>query len=75
MPIFGKDVRDFARSVAVRYRDVIKPHLFLPEIVKFREMIEQRLERHEPPLPAIPDEHKPVIAKLAHERYVPTVLI
>ncbi|OBZ75701.1 hypothetical protein A0H81_04511 [Grifola frondosa] len=37
------------------------------KIVKFREMIEQRMKRQEPPLDAIPDEHKPLIAKLVHE--------
>ena len=31
-------------------------------------MIESRVERQDPPLIAIPNEHKPVIAKLAHER-------
>ncbi|KAG1891349.1 hypothetical protein F4604DRAFT_409243 [Suillus subluteus] len=39
----------------------------MQEIVKFREMIEQRIERQEPPLTAIPDEHKPLIVKLAQE--------
>ncbi|KAF8631437.1 hypothetical protein AX17_005114 [Amanita inopinata Kibby_2008] len=39
----------------------------LQEIVKFREFIEERIARHEPPLHDIPDEHKPLIAKLAHE--------
>ncbi|KAI0374685.1 hypothetical protein BV20DRAFT_986430 [Pilatotrama ljubarskyi] len=39
----------------------------MQEIVKFREMLEQRLEAKEPPLSAVPDEHKPVIAKLVHE--------
>ncbi|CDO70716.1 hypothetical protein BN946_scf184798.g31 [Trametes cinnabarina] len=39
----------------------------MQEIVKFREMLEQRLEAKEPPLSAIPEEHKPVIAKLVHE--------
>lgn len=38
------------------------------EIVKFREMIEQRIERQDPPLTSIPDEHKPLIVKLAQER-------
>lgn len=38
------------------------------EIVKFREMIEQRIENQEPPLQSIPEEHLPVIAKLGHER-------
>lgn len=41
----------------------------LAEIVKFREMLEQRFERNDPPLSAIPEEHKPIIAKLAHERF------
>lgn len=39
------------------------------EIVKFREMLEQRLEAKEPPLSTVPKEHKRVIAKLVHERY------
>ncbi|KAI0637175.1 hypothetical protein C8Q77DRAFT_1190004 [Trametes polyzona] len=39
----------------------------MQEIVKFREMLEQRLEAKEPPLDSIPDEHRPVIAKLVHE--------
>ncbi len=38
------------------------------EIVKFREMLEERLAAKESPLTAVPDEHKPVIAKLVHER-------
>ncbi|KAG2365759.1 hypothetical protein BDR07DRAFT_1607316 [Suillus spraguei] len=39
----------------------------MQEIVKFREMIEQRIQRQDPPLTAIPDEHKPLIVKLAQE--------
>lgn len=39
------------------------------EIVKFREMLEQRLEAKEHPLSKVPEEHKRVIAKLVHERY------
>ncbi|KAH9901194.1 hypothetical protein C8Q73DRAFT_752237 [Cubamyces lactineus] len=39
----------------------------MQEIVKFREMLEQRLEAKDPPLGIVPDEHKPVIAKLVHE--------
>ncbi|KAJ8597869.1 hypothetical protein M405DRAFT_778944 [Rhizopogon salebrosus TDB-379] len=39
----------------------------MQEIVKFREMIEQRLDRQDPPLAAIPDEHKSLIVKLAQE--------
>ncbi|KXN82550.1 hypothetical protein AN958_02401 [Leucoagaricus sp. SymC.cos] len=39
----------------------------LQEIVKFREMIEQRVEKQEPPLQSIPNEHLPLIAKLGHE--------
>ena len=41
----------------------------IPEIVNFRGMLEQRLERHDTPLTDIPDDYKPVIAKLAHERF------
>lgn len=32
-------------------------------------MLEQRIERRNLPLTAYPDEHKPLIAKLANERY------
>ncbi|KAI1787917.1 hypothetical protein LXA43DRAFT_1027472 [Ganoderma leucocontextum] len=39
----------------------------MQEIVKFREMLEHRLAAKESPLTAVPDEHKPVIAKLVHE--------
>ncbi|KAI0747928.1 chromatin assembly factor 1 subunit A-domain-containing protein [Daedaleopsis nitida] len=39
----------------------------LQEIVKFREMLEERLSSRLPPMTAVPDEHKPVIAKLVHE--------
>ncbi|KAL6309063.1 hypothetical protein BKA93DRAFT_821888 [Sparassis latifolia] len=39
----------------------------MQEIVKFREMIEERMERKDPPLASVPDEHKPLIAKLVHE--------
>lgn len=47
----------------------------MTEIIRFREMLENRISRRDPPLPAIPDEHKPLIAKLAHERHVsPTSL-
>ena len=42
----------------------------MPEIVKFREMLEQRIESSAAPLSAIPDDHKPLIAKLVHERFV-----
>lgn len=31
-------------------------------------MLEGRIERKEPPLTAVPDDHKPLFAKLAHER-------
>ncbi|KAF7338435.1 hypothetical protein MVEN_02069300 [Mycena venus] len=39
----------------------------LQEIVKFREMLEERSARKADPLPSIPEEYKPVIAKLVHE--------
>ncbi|KAG6844724.1 hypothetical protein H0H87_004344 [Tephrocybe sp. NHM501043] len=39
----------------------------LQEIVQFREMIEERIKQQGPPLTAIPDEHRPLIVKLAHE--------
>lgn len=38
------------------------------EIVKFRIFLESRIEKQDPPLSDIPDEHKPLIAKIAHER-------
>ena len=44
--------------------------LFSTEIVKFREMLEDRIIQKLPPLTAFPDEHRPLIAKLAHERFV-----
>lgn len=40
------------------------------ETVKFREMLEQRIENRAPPLAAIPEEYRPLIVKLAHERCV-----
>ena len=40
------------------------------EIVRFREMLEERLSGKELPLSVVSDEHKPVIAKLVHERCV-----
>jgi chromatin assembly factor 1 subunit A len=40
------------------------------EIVKFRELIEERLESSDSPLTELPDEYRSLIAKLAHERYV-----
>lgn len=43
---------------------------FSAEIVKFREMLEDRINQQLPPLTAFPDEHRPLIAKLAHERFV-----
>lgn len=43
----------------------------IAEIVKFREMIDGRIERKDPPLTVIPEEHKRVVALLAHERCVP----
>ncbi|KAJ6496514.1 chromatin assembly factor 1 subunit A-domain-containing protein [Mycena vitilis] len=39
----------------------------LQEIVKFREMLEERMGRQADALATIPEEHKPVVAKLAHE--------
>ncbi|KAG6841668.1 hypothetical protein C0991_008306 [Blastosporella zonata] len=39
----------------------------LQEIVQFREMLEDRIKRQALPLTAIPDEHRPLIVKLAHE--------
>ncbi|KAL1717346.1 chromatin assembly factor 1 subunit A-domain-containing protein [Schizophyllum commune] len=39
----------------------------LQEIIAFRDMLSARAEASEPPLTEIPDDHKPVIAKLAFE--------
>ncbi|KAF8968365.1 hypothetical protein BDZ97DRAFT_431832 [Flammula alnicola] len=39
----------------------------LQEIVKFRSMLEDRINNREPALDSFPDECKPLIAKLAHE--------
>ncbi|PFH52405.1 hypothetical protein AMATHDRAFT_74199 [Amanita thiersii Skay4041] len=39
----------------------------LQEIVNFREFLEERITRQEPPLSDIPDEHRPLVAKMAHE--------
>ena len=36
-------------------------------------MLEERLAVKEPPLRTIPNEHKPVFAKLVHERCVTTL--
>lgn len=40
-----------------------------PEIVKFREMLDSRVRGQDQPLTSIPEEHKPLIVKLALERY------
>lgn len=42
----------------------------LKEIVKFRGMVEQRIQNQEPPLQSIPQEYLSLIAKLGHERWV-----
>ncbi|KAG5354202.1 hypothetical protein C0989_003715 [Termitomyces sp. Mn162] len=39
----------------------------LQEIVQFREMLEERIKHQATALTAIPDEHLPLIVKLAHE--------
>lgn len=39
-------------------------------IVKFREYLEQLMEKKEPMFTTFPEEHMPLIAKLAHERCV-----
>ncbi|KAM6500858.1 Chromatin assembly factor 1 subunit A domain containing protein [Amanita muscaria] len=39
----------------------------LQEIVKFREFLQSRIDSKDPPLSEIPGDHKPVIAKMAHE--------
>lgn len=33
-------------------------------------MLEEHISKQEPPFPTFPDEHKPLVAKLAHERSV-----
>jgi hypothetical protein len=40
------------------------------EIVQFRTLLSDLLEKKASPLTAIPDEHLPVVAKLVHERYL-----
>lgn len=40
-----------------------------PEIVKFREMLDSHVQNQDQPLVSIPEEHKPLIVKLAQERY------
>ncbi|KAF7322840.1 hypothetical protein HMN09_00063400 [Mycena chlorophos] len=45
-------------------------HFCCTEIVKFRDLLEERVAAKAEGLTAIPDEHKPVIAKLVHERRV-----
>ncbi|KAF7304672.1 hypothetical protein MKEN_01181300 [Mycena kentingensis (nom. inval.)] len=45
----------------------------LSEIVKFRELLEDRIGKRADGLSAIPEEHKPVIAKLVHERLSPAL--
>ncbi|KIK97080.1 hypothetical protein PAXRUDRAFT_825292 [Paxillus rubicundulus Ve08.2h10] len=39
----------------------------MQEIVKFREMLDQHVQNQDQPLASIPDEHKPLIVKLAQE--------
>lgn len=38
------------------------------EIVRFRDVIDGLFAKNHSPLTEVPEEHKPVIAKLAHER-------
>jgi chromatin assembly factor 1 subunit A len=45
------------------------------EIVKFRDMLEERISKQEPPFASFPNEHKPLVAKLAHERSVLSVML
>lgn len=40
-----------------------------PEIVKFREMLDSRVLNQDQSLISIPEEHRPLIVKLAQERY------
>ena len=37
-------------------------------------MLEQRIEANSGALAGIPDDHKPLIAKLVHERCVPEII-
>ncbi|KAI0312729.1 hypothetical protein OF83DRAFT_1176353 [Amylostereum chailletii] len=39
----------------------------MQETVKFREFLEERMERKESPLSEVPDEYRPLIAKFVHE--------
>jgi hypothetical protein len=43
------------------------------DIVKFRSMLSELLESKAQPLKEVPSEHLPVVAKLVHERYIPSV--
>jgi hypothetical protein len=44
--------------------------LYNQELVKFREMMDERITRVDPQLNLIPQEHLPLIAKLVQERSV-----
>jgi hypothetical protein len=71
MPVIRKTLRDAARYLVEHLDLEHSPEEWhLSEIVKFREMLEQRVERGDPALQAVPEEHQPVIAKLVHERCV-----
>ncbi|THH14718.1 hypothetical protein EW146_g5662 [Bondarzewia mesenterica] len=39
----------------------------MQELVKFRELLEERIEKQEPALTCVPEEHRPLIAKFVQE--------
>ncbi|KAF7295073.1 hypothetical protein MIND_01045600 [Mycena indigotica] len=54
-------------KVVFRQKPLAHILIFAPEIVKFRELLEDRVARKAEGLTTIPDEHKPVIAKFVHD--------
>ena len=69
-PISFEKQSDTLQGESLRYGLLGLYPKFSTEIVKFREMLEDRINQQLPPLTAFPDEHRPLIAKLAHERFV-----
>ncbi|KAJ4001415.1 chromatin assembly factor 1 subunit A-domain-containing protein [Lentinula boryana] len=75
-PSSSKEASGKAALIELRNGKVVlkqKPHSFekhsetLQELVKFREMLQELMNECGVALAAISDEHKPLIAKLAHE--------
>ena len=73
-PISFEKQSDTLQGEPLRYGLLGLHSKFSTEIVKFREMLEDRINQQSPPLTAFPDEHRPLIAKLAHERFVHCVM-